>query len=280
MVHDSVERYLSSGAVRHIPEGVVAIVLADDPNGARATCEHLVELGAVAILVIGQASDPALTNERAITGISDDTSGDASRARAINTLIDSLAGRWLLWVHAGEFFYFPFCETRTIADLTAFLDSERRRLLYTYAFDLYANALPAPGEDPRDRELFLDRLGHYAFPSDDGGLDVYGGLAWRFEEHLGGAEHHIGRPALFRARKGEHLGIDLRFTALEYGSVACPWHNNPTGAIVTLRNARRLFGQPGFGAVRSKLIWRGSTRFEWNSRQLLELGLIETGQWF
>jgi hypothetical protein len=37
---------------------------------------------------------------------------------------------------------------------------------------------------------------------------------------------------------------------------------------------------PGFAKRRDSLIWHGSVPFEWSSRQLMDLGMIEPGQWF
>lgn len=280
MIHQSVERYLASGEARRIPEGVVGIVLADGAEAAAPGAARLLGLGAVAVLVVGSPPDPDALAERGVVRIAAELADAPARADALNALFAALAGRWLVWHHAGEFVFFPFCETRTLGDIAAFLDSERRRVLYTYAFDLYANVLPEPGEDPRGAELFIDRIGYYAFPGAEGALEVYGGLGWRFEELLGNRQRAIGRPALLRPRRGERIGADLRFAEPALDTVSCPWHHNPTGAVVGLRTARRLFRQPGFGAVRPKLIWRGSTPFAWTSRQLLELGLIEPGQWF
>ena len=66
----------------------------------------------------------------------------------------------------------------------------------------------------------------------------------------------------------------------DYASVSCAWHHNPTTATMTLRRARRLTAHPQFAAVRDRLVWSGSERFEWTSEQLLRLGMIEPGQWF
>ena len=49
---------------------------------------------------------------------------------------------------------------------------------------------------------------------------------------------------------------------------------------MSLRRAYRVLAHPAFAGVAGDLVWQGSTRFDWTSRQLLEMGMIEPGQWF
>ena len=59
-----------------------------------------------------------------------------------------------------------------------------------------------------------------------------------------------------------------------------PWHNNLTAAIVSFRTAKALRTNPASRFDIDTFRWHNSTEFEWHSQQLLELGLMEPGQWF
>ena len=104
--------------------------------------------------------------------------------------------------------------------------------------------------------------------------------AWRFEEHVAPARRRIDRIALFRAAPGLHLEADHRFGIPEYNTYACPWHNNLTAAIASFRAAKALATNPGSREAVGSFQWRNSERFQWNAQQLMDLGLMEPGQWF
>ena len=111
-------------------------------------------------------------------------------------------------------------------------------------------------------------------------LDFHGGLRWRFEEHVPETRRKIDRIAIFRAKQGLTLREDHTFSDEEYNTYACPWHNNLTAAIVSFRTAKALKRNPGSTFDIRTFRWHNSTPFEWHSRQLLDLGLMEPGQWF
>ncbi len=261
-----------------LPEGVVAILFCETRMQVAVPARRLEAQGAVAIIAIGMNVEldditiPVLhIDERP-------TQRDAWKQ--LNTLIAALAGRWLLWLWNGEFFVFPYGENRTLGDLTAFLSDERRPSVFTYVLDLYGNDLPGPLEDPADEELCFDRIGYHAFPQGEHELRVSGGLGWRFAEFGSRDMEQIGRASLFRANRDILMDRRYVFADAAYNSVQCKWHHSPTAAMMTLRRSRRIMAHPDFHAVREKLMWAGSERFDWTSRQLLELGMIEPGQWF
>lgn len=276
----SIDAFLASARVAALPPGPVGVVLAETRWMLAPAAERLRRLGAAAVLVLGADAAGLFAGAGAPDTIRADLAAPGAAAAALNRLIGALAGRWIAWCHEAEFLFFPWCETRTLSDITTFLAEERRRVLYTYALDLYADPLPDEAGAPEDAAVWFDTTGYHAFPKEDGRLDIYGGLGWRFEGMVPAAMQHIGRPAVFRAAPGLEIGRELRFAEAEYASVACPWHNNPTGAVMTLRRARALLGNPGFPPVRDRLRWAGSEPFAWHSGQLLELGMIEPGQWF
>ena len=93
-------------------------------------------------------------------------------------------------------------------------------------------------------------------------------------------KRRIDRIGLFRAKPGLRLKADHTLSDEEFNTYACPWHNNLTAAICSFRTAKALKRNPGSSFDINTFNWRNSTEFEWHSRQLLELGLIEPGQWF
>lgn len=268
------------GGLRRAPlrPGVVTVLAATDGWLAEATLAHLGRLGTGPVLVLGPgAAGRGVPGVRHIACALDTP---AAVAAALNALIDGLAGRWIAWCQNAEFLFYPFCETRTLDDLATFLGEERRRVLFSYALDLYAPRLPGADEDPTALGLMFDGAGYHAFPQADQRLDLYGGLGWRFEELMPADQQPLGRPALFLAERGVHLTRALMFTTPDHGTVACPWHHNPTGAVMSLRRARLLMAHPGYPPLADRLVWRHSVPFDWTSRQLLDRGLIEPGQWF
>lgn len=260
-----------------LPSGPVAVVLCDSPRQAQNTVARLAGQGAAVILVVGEAG-PLDTGGCTLVRIAEDPGRYAYRV--VNTILGGLAGRWVVWLWAGEFLFFPYCETRTLPELIAFLEDERRRVLFCYALDLYGIDMPGPHQPPWELDLDFDRTGYQPFPQPDQGLNLYGGLGWRFEELAPDNMAQIGRSALVRADRGIALDRNWRFGDRHYDSVSCPWHHSPTGAVMTLRRTWRIMAHPGFADVCGDLIWQGSARFDWTSRQLLEDGMIEPGQWF
>ena len=129
-------------------------------------------------------------------------------------------------------------------------------------------------------------MGYYgAGPSsDDEGTGesraLFGGLRWRFEEHVPEAERQIGRIALFRAEPGLELCADGRFNNPRYNTVSCGWHHNITAAVCSFRAAKALRFNPASRHRIDSFMWRHSLPFDWTDRQLMDMGFMEPGQWF
>jgi hypothetical protein len=107
----------------------------------------------------------------------------------------------------------------------------------------------------------------------------FGGVRWRFEEHIPEQRRKIDRISLFRAKSGLELRTDHTLNYEEYNTYACPWHNNITAVVASFRTAKALKRNPGSSFDIPTFQWRNSVRFEWHSQQLLDLGLMEPGQW-
>ncbi len=111
-------------------------------------------------------------------------------------------------------------------------------------------------------------------------MDMFGGLRRRFEEHVPWGRRRIDRVALVRAERGLEMRPDLTLSDEERNTVNCPWHNNLTAAVMSFRAAKALRSNPGSKWTVTDFRWSGSVPFDWSSKQLLELGLMEPGQWF
>lgn len=166
---------------------------------------------------------------------------------------------------------------------------ERRDAMLAYVVDLYAADLGRHPDAVSLQSPLMDRSGYYALARPDparGGvpkdrqLDFFGGLRWRFEEHIPEDRRRIDRIALFRAAPGLELREGHLFNVEEYNTYACPWHNNLTAAICSFRTAKALKLNPGSTFDIPDFRWHNSTPFEWRSQQLMDLGLMEPGQWF
>ncbi|MEM6932201.1 MAG: hypothetical protein AAF526_01310 [Pseudomonadota bacterium] len=278
MTDQTLADFLASPTSRTLPDGVLTVLFCEDAAYVSATLDRALSQRPAHILCIGRTS--GVEDHEHVTMIRADLADRFARDGIINRIIDRFDGRWIHWINNGDFFFYPWCESRSLGELAAFLADERRPILFSYGLDLYARELPAKNADPRLVEMWFDLRAYHAFPEENRRLAIFGGLGWRFEELFLPAWRQIGRAALFRAEKGVHIGKDMVFEDDVYVSVSAPWHNSPTGAVMSLRRTRHLFASPEFVDVQERLFWPGSHKFEWTSAQLLDLGMIEPGQWF
>ena len=267
------------------PKGPVAAVIAEDDREVESTLAHLARAGFAERVLL---APPELTLP--------DDAGHTRRIDArtlavdatetlVNSLIAALPeGTWLHYCYNAEYLFYPFAETRSVGEMLTFHAEERRDAMLTYVVDLYADDLTR-SHDAVDRDrAHLDRSGYYALARGDGSrdrqLDFFGGLRWRFEEHIPETRRRIDRIGLFRVRPGLRFRPDHTLSDEEMNTFACPWHNNLTAAIVSFRTAKALRINPATRYGIDTFLWSGSVPFEWSSRQLMDLGLMEPGQWF
>ncbi|MCK0169312.1 hypothetical protein MWU52_17290 [Jannaschia sp. S6380] len=195
-------------------------------------------------------------------------------------------GAWTAYAYNAEYLFHPFAETRRIGEAMAFCTEERRDAILSFVIDLYAGRLEAGGNGVDADDAWMDEAGYFALGrmGEDGPLDrqldFFGGLRWRFEEHVPEARRRIDRVAMFRARKDIRLLADHRMSDAEMNTYACPWHHSMTACIASFRAAKALAFNPGSRAAIKGFRWDGSVPFEWRSQQLMDLGLMEPGQWF
>ncbi|WP_422047815.1 hypothetical protein [Shimia sp.] len=289
MTYDSLEQFLQTGQ-EHLAKGPVALIFAEDDVEVDSTLRHHLSLGFKAVIAFMPASFEMATDlvDRCQRVTMDRPSGPPMR-ETVNAITKAAPDIWIYYCFNAEYLFFPFCETRGIGEMLTFHTEERRDAMLTYVIDLYAADLyQTPNAVALDTAQ-LDRSGYYALARLDADnhnhprerqLDFFGGLRWRFEEHIPANRRKIDRISIFRSKPDLILNEDFTFNDQEYNTYACPWHNNLTAAVCSFRTAKALKSNPGSTFDIQQFSWHNSVRFEWHSRQLLDLGLMEPGQWF
>jgi hypothetical protein len=286
MRYASLDQFISQQKAA-LAKGPIAVVLVEDDVEIDTTLRHHQQLGFAQVLALmPDAFDLPRDLQETVHRVTYDVFQEEGTEKAI---IDAAPDQWIYYCYNAEYLFYPFCETRVISEMLAFHTKERRDGMLTYIIDLYADDLDAtPNAVPLDR-AHLDRSGYYALARHDAAehnhpkerqLDFFGGLRWRYEEHVPAARRKIDRISLFRAKRGLRLRDDHTFSDEEYNTYACDWHHNLTATICSFRTAKALKANPGSAFDIQTFKWHNFAPFEWHSRQLLDLGLMEPGQWF
>lgn len=289
MKYTSLEQFLQDGKAVYT-KGPVALVFAEDSIEVDTTLRHHLDAGFVQVVLLAPDAIgiPEVLEEK-IHRVSYDVHAEDALVAAVNRVIVAAPGVWLYYCYNAEYLFHPFCETRNIREMLAFHSEERRDALLSYVIDLYADDLNTFPNAVSLERAHLDKSGYYALGRPDAAnnnypkerqLDFFGGLRWRFEEHIPVPRRKIDRIALFRAKPGLTLRPDFTLSDEEYNTYACPWHHNITTAIASFRTAKALRSNAGSRFDIHDFRWRNSTPFEWHSQQLMDLGLMEPGQWF
>ncbi|MEM7717957.1 MAG: glycosyltransferase family 2 protein [Pseudomonadota bacterium] len=267
-------------------KGPVAIIIAEDDAEVAATVAHHATLGFRTIFLLGPSELDRQSGD-AIVQIDFPTMELDATQTIVNAIARALPDKtWLYYCYNAEFLFYPFSESRTIGEMLTFHTEERRFSMLTYVIDVYASDLGQADNAVSLKDAHLDRSGYYALSryGDEGQkdrqLDFYGGLRWRFEEHIDEARRKIDRMSLARTKHGLDLRSDHTWSEEELNTYSCPWHHNLTAAIVSFRTAKALRCNPASRFDISTFRWYNSVPFEWKSQQLLDLGLMEPGQWF
>lgn len=274
-------------------KGPYAVLIAEDRVELASSLDHLHSLAFKTIIVLApeevdvpDAAEGAKSDQHVVRHPS--RQPGATQA-IVNALIEKVPGQWLHYCYNGEYLFFPFCEDRTVGELVTWVKEERRESVLTYVVDLYAGDLSShPNAVDLDGAL-LDSSGYYAETRRGGPeqdeimerqLNFYGGLRWRFEEHVAKPKRKIDRVGLFQAAPGLTLRDDHTLSNEELNTYACPWHHSLSATICSFRVAKALRTNPGSRHDIPDFRWHKSVQFHWSSMQLMELGLMEPGQWF
>ncbi|MEM9581312.1 MAG: hypothetical protein AAF891_11550 [Pseudomonadota bacterium] len=272
-----------------LAKGPVCMVFVEDSVEVNTSLRHHLDCGFKAVIAfISDAIPIADDIAKKVHRVSYDMAEDGALQKAVDAVIDAAPGLWMYYCFNAEYLFYPFCETRTVGEMIAFNTEERRDTILTYVVDLYARDLEQYPNAVALEQAHLDKSGYFALARMKPGtqwpeerqLDFFGGLRWRYEEHIPEASRKIDRVGLFLARKGLKLNANHTFNDPEYNTYACEWHNNISAAIMSFRTAKALKRNPGSSFDINSFTWHNSEAFEWHSRQLLDLGLMEPGQWF
>ncbi|WP_432653404.1 hypothetical protein [Ruegeria atlantica] len=287
MQYESLDSFLQTGKSA-LAKGPLALVFVEDDVETDSTIRHHLNLGFKSLIVFMPqefALDPKLEDQ--VHRVSLSCVPRTVVFETINRIIQAAPSLWMYYCFNAEYLFFPFCETRTIGEMLAFHTEERRDSMLSHVVDLYAEDLNEFPNGVAPEHAMMDRTGYFAQARLDSikhpkerQLDMSGGLRWRFEEHVPAQSRRIDRIALFKSKQGLSLRPDHTFNDEEYNTYSCPWHHNLTAAVCSFRAAKALKTNAGSTFDIPTFRWRNSIPFEWSSNQLLEMGLIETGQWF
>ena len=271
-----------------IAKGPLALVFAEDKAELDSTLRHHLDLGFAQVLAF-MPSDFTLAYDVAekVLRIDMERASGQPMIDMVNRVSDACPDQWLYYCFNAEYLMYPFCETRSVGEMLRFHAEERRSAMLTYVVDLYAGDLAKNSNAVSIEGAMIDKAGYYALARPDENnhprerqLNFYGGLRWRFEEHIPEAKRKIDRISIFRAKPGAKLRRNFTFSDEEMNTYSCEWHNNLTAAVCSFRAAKALTTNPGSTYAIKSFHWHNSIPFEWHSRQLLDLGLMEPGQWF
>ncbi|MFK7938731.1 MAG: hypothetical protein AB8B82_05085 [Roseovarius sp.] len=289
MQYTSLQDFLARGRDAVI-KGPIAMVFAEDEAEIDSTLRHHLDMQFKAVIVL-MPDAFALAQDVAdrVHRVQYDLATGDTLPDAVNAMIAAAPGLWMYYCYNAEYLFYPFCETRSVGEMLTYQSEERRDAMLSYVIDLYAGDLDGYPNAVSLEDAHLDRSGYYALARPDPDnhnhpkerqLDFFGGLRWRYEENIPAPKRKIDRISLFKAKEGLRLRDDHTFSDEEYNTYACPWHNNLTASVVSFRTAKALKRNPGSTFDIHTFKWHNSEQFEWHSRQLLDLGLMEPGQWF
>jgi hypothetical protein len=271
------------------------------------------KLGIDHFLVVDNLSDPPmadhLVGQRDVSLWTTDESYAATRFGVdwMNALLGRHAvGHWVLTVDLDEFLVFPFMESRSYADLLAFLDDLEKPSILTLLVDMYpegpiASAHVPVGESPLDYAPFFDRTGYYQIKGGHEDSYVRGGPRLRaFNSANFEAAPALNKTPLIKwdARYAYHLSTHVAYPA--FLNHAHRKFHEPTGALLHFKFVSS-FREKIDQAIRLKNHYDGSqeyqkyldqlkqsenyslhsaisTRYE-GTRSLIEANLMTPGCW-
>jgi Glycosyl transferase family 2 len=218
------------------------------------------------------------------------------------------SGRWCLSLDPSELFVFHRCETRQIADLTDFLEAERRDHIYALVVDMYgdeaaANLRLEKGAHPLDALPYFDGQGYVANgPHRYRNVIVRGGVRRRTLYCDNPRQSPVlNRIPLVKWRwyyvyiAGTRLLVPFRLNTSH-----SPWHSSPTASLLSLAlldsDERLVLGwlaeggaiaaggsrppSPGLIELRRRRLREDISERFTGSAALVDCGLINPGQWF
>jgi hypothetical protein len=271
-----------------LSQGPIALILVEDDVEITGTIKHHLRLGFAQIFIFCPAGmDVPNDLDTNVHRVDFDVTAEGALATINNAVIKAAQGQWIYYCYNAEYLMFPYCETRSIGELLTFMTEERRDCVMSYTVDLYARDLTQTPNAVDPQTPYFDRAGYFALARQDAQgkilerqMNIHGGLRWRFEEHIAKTRQRLDRASLYRAVPGLQMVDDGTLSEPENNTVSCPWHHNITVVTASFRTAKALRRNPGSRHAIDTFYGAHSEPFTWSSQQLLDLGLIEPGQWF
>ena len=215
-------------------------------------------------------------------------------------------GRWCLSLATTDLFVFYRCESRGLADFTEFLDSESRDHVYALVVEMYGERPAAELAAEGATMSALDRFDAFGFVTLDPGrfrnVIVRGGLQRRTLHRTKPRQSPaLNRVPLVKWQWFYGYVAGTRLIVPAYlNSPHTPWHSSPTGCILryallarpdTLEVAARheaavavkdggLAAYPGLLKLRDVAPLQDASRRYRTTRDLVDAGLLNPGQWF
>lgn len=287
MRHSGLHTFLSTLAgVR----GPIALIFAEDEVEIESTVFHHYKAGFSYIVLFAPEDFETGKAEEIAIRVDCATHDNATVCDVLNAVMERAEpDTWIYYCYNAEYLFHPFSETRNVREMLAFHSEERRKSMLAYVIDLYADDLTVSPNGVSLKTAHFDRTGYYAqarrdpdknYEPKERQLDFYGGLRWRFEELVPYERRRIDRIAFSQAKPGVKFQPDHTMSSPERSTYACPWHSNLTAAICSFRVAKALRTNASSRNAVQDFNWHNSVQFEWRAQQLMDLGLIEPGQWF
>ena len=167
-----IKDYASLAEFRRLPrggfgKGPFAILIAEDRVELASTLSHLMQLGFRHVFIAaptGLDISPETEGHapNTVSIIRAQTRRADAAASLVNALIPLVPNEWVHYCYNAEYFFYPFCEDRTVGEMAAFIAEERRDCALTYVIDLFAQDLNiAPNAVNLDHAM-LDSAGYFA----------------------------------------------------------------------------------------------------------------------
>jgi len=216
-------------------------------------------------------------------------------------------GHWCLTVDPDEFLVFPYCDARSLIELTAYLDQEQKESFFSIMLDMYGagtvdDAVYQKGQDPLEVCPWFDATGYYQDQRPDyGEWWIRGGVRRR----VFFADQPWHAPALNKT-----VLVKWRWYYAYIASTHIVWPNRlnrphfhdtlaPTGCLLHFKYLS-FFRDKAEEEMARKQHYAGSREYQrylegldsktvlWNPasvrfqdwRQCVDLGLMNVGRWF
>ena len=184
MDYASLDDFFKSGK-HHLQKGPIALIFAEDDVELASTILHHSKLGFTKIIIFTKAM-PTLPSEfkNNLVSVYVDLFNSPEISVIINKINILASSQWVYFFYNAEYLFFPFCETRSVAELLNFHSEERREAMLTFVVDLYTKDFTNTAEATSTDNAYLDEAGYFAMARSDPPthramdrqLDFFGGL--------------------------------------------------------------------------------------------------------